>query len=86
MNNKTKKSENSVKRTFYRWTQETAQKACDMRKAGRTNDAIREELGCTQTGLTSLFGKLRKFGVKVPRAPGWRQALDLKQLGLTFEK
>jgi biotin operon repressor len=74
------------KRTQFCWTQDTAQRACDLRKAGRTNEAICEELGCTQTALNNLFGKLRKNGVEVPRAPGWRQALDLAQLGLTFQK
>ena len=77
--------ENKTRKQF-RWTQDTAQRACDLRKAGRTNAAICEELGCTQTSITSLFNKLRKSGVKVPRALGWRQALDLAQLGLTFEK
>jgi biotin operon repressor len=74
------------KRKQFRWTQETAQMACEARKTGRTNAAICEELGCTQTSITSLFNKLRKSGADVPRAPGWRQALDLKQLGLIFEK
>lgn len=75
-----------AKRTLFRWTQETSSRACVMRKEGRTNAAICEELGCLNSTLNGLFAKLKKAGIDVPRAIGWRQALDLKQLGLIFEK
>jgi hypothetical protein len=91
--NKTKKSETPTttsaaqpKRKAYRWTQDTAQTACQMRKDGRTNAAICEHVGCVGSTLNGLFAKLKKANIHVPRAPGWRQVLDLKQLGLTFEK
>jgi hypothetical protein len=73
-------------RVFFNWTQENSTTACTMRKEGATNLAICTAIGCPVSSLTGLFNKLKKAGIEVPRAPGSRQALDLKQLGLVFKK
>ena len=73
-------------RVFFNWTSETAQRACVMRKEGRTNADIIAELQCPKSSLIGLLNKLKKSGVEVPRAPGSRQSIDLKQLGAVFAK
>jgi hypothetical protein len=73
-------------REFFNWTQETSTRACVMRKEGATNSSICNELKCPVSSLTGLFNKLKKSGIEVPRAPGSRQSLDLKQLALVFQK
>ena len=83
-----KKTTTTTKSTRTVWTQATAAEACKLRKAGKTNAEVCEELGVKLPTLMNLFMKLKKAGYDIPkatRAPH-KGSLDLDELGAVFSK
>jgi hypothetical protein len=69
----------------HKWTQEEGGRACQGRKNGQTNEQIGLGLGVGKGTVQNFFVRLKREGVKVPRAASSRVRLDTAALGAIFE-